>query len=51
MSLLDKETGYYKTMFLDGFTPYEILAAARQSAYDQFVNKDDDEETVIIIKG
>ena len=39
---------YYPTMYQDGFTPMEILAAAHQTMYEDFVEGDDDEVEITI---
>ncbi len=41
---------YYPTMYQDGFTPMEILAAAHQTMYEDFVADQDDDEVEITIK-
>lgn len=39
---------YYDTMYLDGFTPSEILQAAHQKMFDE-INERNDVPTVIIV--
>ncbi len=37
---------YYDTMFLDSFTPEEILMAKRKQMNEAFYNDEDDEITI-----
>ena len=37
---------YYDTMYLDGFTPEEILMAKRKQMNEAFYNDEDDEITI-----
>ena len=37
---------YYDTMFLDGFTPEEILMAKRKQMNEAFYNDEDDEVVI-----
>ena len=41
---------YYDSMFLDGYTPEEILTARRKEMREALLG-DDEDETEIIIKG
>jgi len=41
---------YYDTMYLDGFTPEEILMALRKQMYEDYL-KDDDEIDIRIEGG
>ena len=41
---------YYDTMYLDGFTPEEILMAKRKQMNEAFYN-DEDDEVVITFEG
>lgn len=42
---------YYDTMFLDGFTPEEILMAKRKQMNEAFYNDEDDDEITITFEG
>ena len=39
---------YYDTMYLDGYTPYEILHAASRQLYQQHQEKKEVEQNIII---
>lgn len=39
---------YYDTMYLDGYTPYEILHAASRQLYQQHQEKKGVEQNIII---
>ena len=44
-----KTSEYYDSMFLDGYTPEEILSARRKEMRDSLLGEDD--ETEIIFRG
>lgn len=35
---------YYKTMYLDGYTPEQILVAARKTFYQEYIDSKDSAE-------
>lgn len=39
---------YYDTMYLDGFTPSEIIQAAHQTMYAEFKEKNDVPSVIIV---
>lgn len=38
------KTKFYKTMYLDGYQPYEIMQSLRDKMKEDYVNQPEDEE-------
>ena len=38
------KTKFYKTMYLDGYLPYEIMQSLRDKMKEDYVNQPEDEE-------